>query len=763
MSLIRPNFLNSGTTIAQKPPPPWARGPAFIQQASEVPWRKNLKTGGVGTNAQKSSPAAPQSTEQGQPKSTKLQINLKSVKKPDGATQPANDKLPPVQLNPVLPDTKVATNTKPPTGKTIPITIQKADSKPPPPTTTIPIQRPHNDPPKTTVIKTESKMKKVEPNKPPPSTPKKMVQDKSPAPPAPPAPPPMPKGQGPPPPPPPPPPGGPNAGLPPKPPHVKAKIEQLKKAPRKRPDWSTMMKEIETGRKLKRVQCNDRSKPILPRMKSCGKFVFESEAKPATKSDALHNKLLNEIQGGVKLKRVQCNDRSKPILSGLRIRRQSSVAETDVQKASTNLIPEPEELAFVMDIDVLRDELQSAKQMLEMEIETKHNVEKKNRDQKCQIIAMEAEIETLKAKLGLIPEDECSMLTKGLGRSDSKTFNHLKKSGSGLWKSPSIVGIKKSKSGISKDLPPKPTQDKGGESQQQQGQQAQQQQNEDELIEVNEMEEEISSLKQTVQHARKQAEEMEKKYKEAMDKLLVAQAPPIVQTAERTTQTEEQILDRMMTRQQSTRDDAQDGFSGSEEDDSDMEVDEETLQRKKQDREVKLWENKLKSMKEKQHSSRLERRNLKNLQKKFESELKEAKKRHKKLQREVDKMAKMLKEAEKDEDEENEDEEEEEEPEPEKEEEESDEEEESEEEESESESEEEDEESSEEDDEDAPHDDRLAVYGKRIKRRENVLNALRKGNYLLRANIDRLKDDLEEARIAYHDLEHELSSCVDEM
>lgn len=196
--------------------------------------------------------------------------------------------------------------------------------------------------------------------------------------------------------------------------------------------------------------------------------------------------------------------------SGLRFRRQSSVADTDLQKISDS-IPEPEELAFVMDIDVLRDELQSAKQMLEMEIETKHNVEKKNRDQKCQIIAMEAEIETLKAKLGLIPEEECSMLTKGLDRS-------LRKSGSGLWKSPSIVGIKKSKSGITKDLLPKlPQPDSKTESQ------PQQQQQDDDMNEVNEFEEEISSLKQTVQHARKQAEEMERKYKEAMEKLLVAQ------------------------------------------------------------------------------------------------------------------------------------------------------------------------------------------------------------------------------------------------
>lgn len=45
--------------------------------------------------------------------------------------------------------------------------------------------------------------------------------------------------------------------------------------------------------------------------------MFESEVKPASKTDALHNKLLNEIQSGIKLKKVQCNDRSKPQLSGM--------------------------------------------------------------------------------------------------------------------------------------------------------------------------------------------------------------------------------------------------------------------------------------------------------------------------------------------------------------------------------------------------------------------------------------------------------------
>lgn len=35
-------------------------------------------------------------------------------------------------------------------------------------------------------------------------------------------------------------------------------VEKLKRTPRRRPDWSEMMKEVESGRKLKHVECNDR-------------------------------------------------------------------------------------------------------------------------------------------------------------------------------------------------------------------------------------------------------------------------------------------------------------------------------------------------------------------------------------------------------------------------------------------------------------------------------------------------------------------------
>lgn len=127
-----------------------------------------------------------------------------------------------------------------------------------------------------------------------------------------------------------------------------ARLSALRARPRKRPDWGVLMKEVEGAAKgLKHVQCNDRSSPILPdtRIKNhvsstnkyiycniqyivyfseidvneenleikkffCWQFLYESE-----KSN-VHNVLLKQIESGVALKHVQCNDRSKPKLDG---------------------------------------------------------------------------------------------------------------------------------------------------------------------------------------------------------------------------------------------------------------------------------------------------------------------------------------------------------------------------------------------------------------------------------------------------------------
>lgn len=42
-------------------------------------------------------------------------------------------------------------------------------------------------------------------------------------------------------------------------------------------------------------------------------FLYESETKEEGTS---RNKLLKQIQGGIKLRKIKCNDRSKPNLDG---------------------------------------------------------------------------------------------------------------------------------------------------------------------------------------------------------------------------------------------------------------------------------------------------------------------------------------------------------------------------------------------------------------------------------------------------------------
>lgn len=112
----------------------------------------------------------------------------------------------------------------------------------------------------------------------------------------------------------------------------KETLEKLKSRPRRRPDWSDMMKEVEGGRKLRHVQCNDRSNPILKSETITnvkGQFVFESE------KANVHNALLKQIQFGVKLKSTKTNDRSKPVLGGLRKFRKQMTIEEQIQKSES--------------------------------------------------------------------------------------------------------------------------------------------------------------------------------------------------------------------------------------------------------------------------------------------------------------------------------------------------------------------------------------------------------------------------------------------
>lgn len=101
-------------------------------------------------------------------------------------------------------------------------------------------------------------------------------------------------------------------------------------------------------------------------------FVFESE-----KSN-MHNQLLQQIQQGVKLKNVKTNDRSKPMLEGLRKFRRQLTIEEQIQKAEETSV-DIEIQDEMDDIDAVRDDLQSTKQMLALELRNKEALERDNK------------------------------------------------------------------------------------------------------------------------------------------------------------------------------------------------------------------------------------------------------------------------------------------------------------------------------------------------------------------------------------------------
>lgn len=112
-------------------------------------------------------------------------------------------------------------------------------------------------------------------------------------------------------------------------------------------------------------------------------FVFESE-----KSN-MHNQLLKQIQQGVKLKNVKTNDRSKPILEGLRKFRRQLTIEEQIQKAEETPVDadSPDEMD---DIDAVRDDLQSTKQMLALELRNKEALERDNKRLQVTIIEQDS-------------------------------------------------------------------------------------------------------------------------------------------------------------------------------------------------------------------------------------------------------------------------------------------------------------------------------------------------------------------------------------
>ncbi|XP_038215729.1 glutamic acid-rich protein isoform X2 [Zerene cesonia] len=512
-------------------------------------------------------------------------------------------------------------------------------------------------------------------------------------------------------PPPPPPPAPPKLPPPPdfkKPqidPNKLKKIEQLRSRPRRRPDWSDMMKEVEQGRKLKHVVCNDRSSPIITTsvvVKNKGQFIFESE-KPNS-----HNELLKEISKGVRLKKVKCNDRSKPNLEGLRKFRRQMTIEEQVQKSMSqaNLaapgaavveVPaaEEEEIDEMDDIDKVRDDLQSTKQLLAIELRNKEAQERENKRLLTRIQNLEAELARERA---FIKQEQHKTVISVTDAYDERLVNSLK------------MEVEKAK--------------ETADSLQKQYLQAAEDRD-DALTELEEV--------------KRKNSELEKKLEQALAGIM-----PTNVGSRRSSHAIKQLS--------VTKDDS---FEEEEESEEEEEESEEKKQ-KRLEKEVRNMRNKIRHLKEKQDNMKRERMAYKMSLKNTQAALKNEKKKYKELKREVDKMAAMMKEVGSEDDEEEEDEEEESEDEKKSG---------SEEEETETETEQdtESETESESEPEDAPLPKKKENLTQRLKRHETRVNALKKGNTLLMANVDRLKDDVLKQKEMSLTLQKELDSLIDDL
>nr|XP_050868672.1 cyclin-dependent kinase 11B-like [Vespula vulgaris] len=461
-------------------------------------------------------------------------------------------------------------------------------------------------------------------------------------------------------------------------------LEMLKSRPRKRPDWASMMKEVESGRRLRHVTCNDRSAPLIERVNKvtadpAGKahFVFESE-----KSN-MHNQLLKQIQEGVKLKSVKTNDRSKPILEGLRKFRRQLTIEEQMQKVEVE--DEPDDVIDDDDIDAVRDDLQSTKQMLAIELRNKEALERENKRLQARILNLEAEVERSRSQKNVQEyKQQDEKLTESL-REEART---ARKDAERLEKEYASTA------------------------------------------------EERDKYKNELEEMKRMYANLEKRMKAGMALAGCPSAKDVARIAS------QKSMDNKQQDMSETEEEEEEEEESTEEEEEDSKASAE----KRLQREIKLLSSKVKNFMDKAVNARKERHALKEQIKQQQKLLKEEKRKFKHLQKEVDKMAKLMADTEGDDEEEEEEEEEEE----------------TESEESESEESEEEEES---DIDEVGHttEQEKDILQKRVKRHENRLAALKKGNYLLKAQVDRLKDDLAKQREESITLQEDLDSVLAEL
>lgn len=127
---------------------------------------------------------------------------------------------------------------------------------------------------------------------------------------------------------------------------------------------------------------------MLSNTKVKGVFVYDSE------KDSKSEDIMKEIEKGSKLKHVRCNDRSKPNLRGIKAFKRQMTKEEKIDKGFSfgdDEIPNEE----LEDLDKIKDDLESTKQLLELEVRSKTLLEKDNK-------RLQAEIEKLRAEFATI-------------------------------------------------------------------------------------------------------------------------------------------------------------------------------------------------------------------------------------------------------------------------------------------------------------------------------------------------------------------------
>lgn len=159
-----------------------------------------------------------------------------------------------------------------------------------------------------------------------------------------------------------------------------------------------------------------------------GQYIFETE-----KQDTELDKLLTAIQSGVKLKPTKTNDRSKPVLEGLRKFRRQMTIEEQIMKSeskanlaeSLTVAPiEDDETDELDDIDKVRDDLQSTKQMLALELRNKEAQERENKRLMSKIANLEAELEREKQRMA---SGEAAQTVATSNGTDDAVVKNLKK------------------------------------------------------------------------------------------------------------------------------------------------------------------------------------------------------------------------------------------------------------------------------------------------------------------------------------------------